>query len=43
MQHWNKNSLECGILSYTRKQYYINFNEIEQVIGSDDQVMYFIK
>ncbi|CAF0919219.1 unnamed protein product [Didymodactylos carnosus] len=38
-----KNSLKSSIYSFPHKQYHINFNEIDKIIGSDDKIEYFAK
>jgi clan AA aspartic protease len=38
---WDKRSLKRSILSFPSKRYYINFDEIFKVIGSDDKIKYF--
>jgi predicted aspartyl protease len=40
---WEKNSLKRSILSFPSKRYYINFDDIYKVIGSDDKIKYFDK
>jgi hypothetical protein len=40
---WHNNSLKRSILSFPSKRYYIDFDDIRKVIGSEDKINYFSK